>query len=96
MPTKIKHTTAPVQAEKASSVKKPEFIRLPKDGAGCPFTGLSRTTMIRLVTARPENGNKPPVKSFCVRQSGKARGVRLIDYASLITFLRSQTYIAGQ
>ena len=66
----------------------PEFIRLPKQR--CPFTGLSRSTINRLILPNEENGNQPPVRSHVLRKRGRGKGVRLIDYASLVSFLRSQ------
>src|SRR5579859_7145493 len=84
--------TAPVQAPEVSTNNKsqPEFIRLPRPGQQCAHTGLSRTKMCELILPCPANGHKPPVRSVVLRASGKSRGVRLIDYASLISYLNSQ------
>lgn len=85
-------TTAPVVAPevKDSQQKQPEFIRLPKPRQQCEHTGLSRTKMCELVLGCAANGFKPPVRSVVLRGRGKARGVRLVDYASLINYLNSQ------
>lgn len=53
------------------------FVRLPKPGTLCPFTGLSRTQIYLLC----KSGK---VRSHSLRQPGKSRGVRLIDYQSLV------------
>jgi hypothetical protein len=62
---------------------KPEFIRFPRAGARCPHTGLSRAFLYELT-------NSGKVRSVSIRSRGKARGVRLIDYDSLMAFIRSQ------
>ena len=67
-----------------------EFIRLPKTGTLCPFTGLTRSKMNELVLACPANDHKPPVKSVCLRQKGAVKGVRLIVYRSLMDYLHGQ------
>ena len=70
---------------------KPEFIRLPKPGQRCPYTGLARTTMSELTVPGPVNDYRPPVRSTLLRRRGATRGIRLIDYDSLIQFLSAQT-----
>ena len=70
---------------------RPEFIRLPKAGHLCPFTGLSRTTLNELVMPMKKNDRRPPVHSISMRQRGRMRGVRLIDYDSLVHYLRTQS-----
>lgn len=67
----------------------PEFVRLPKIGTACPYTGMSRGALNELILATPRNGNKPAVKSFCLRQRGAKTGIRLIDYASLCAYIRA-------
>jgi hypothetical protein len=66
---------------------KPEFIRLPRSGKQCPRTGLSRSKFNELILASKLNNFRPPVKSIVIRTPGRSRGVRLIDYASLLEFL---------
>jgi hypothetical protein len=55
----------------------PCFVRLPKPGTLCPFTGLSRTQMYLLC----KSGK---VKSYSLKRRGARRGVRLIDFQSLV------------
>jgi hypothetical protein len=64
-----------------------EFLRLPPVGQRCPVTGMSRSALNNLILPTPANGNKPPVKSFCLRQRGARTGIRLIDYQSLRNFI---------
>jgi len=68
----------------------PEFIRLPKTGTLCPYSGLTRSKLNELVLPCPANDHKPPVKSVCLRQKGAIKGVRLIVYRSLIEYLHGQ------
>lgn len=74
-----------VSIEKPPRVKTrdPEFVRLPKPGQQCPFTGLSRGAINELILPTPRNEFKPPVRSFCLRQRGAKTGIRLVEYASL-------------
>ncbi|MCX7827388.1 MAG: hypothetical protein N2689_17800 [Verrucomicrobiae bacterium] len=41
--------------------------------------------MNELILACPANDHKPPVRSVCLRQRGKLKGVRLIHLRSVIT-----------
>jgi len=69
----------------------PEFIRLPKDGTLCRYTGLSRSGMNQLILPSKLNGYNPPVNSFIQKTNPHTiRGVRLIVYESLIAYLRQQ------
>lgn len=68
----------------------PEFIRLPKPGQLCPWTGLSRSKMNELILPCPANGGKPPVKSVSLRKKGSLRGTRLVFYESLISYLKNK------
>lgn len=65
------------------------FLRLPRPGARCPFTGLSRSTLNELVLPTGSNGFKPPVKSIVLRKPGALRGIRLILVESLVGYLKS-------
>ena len=65
-----------------SGAVKPEWIRFPKAGKLCPFTGLTRSFLYSLAT----DGK---IKTLSLRERGKARGVRLISYDSLIGFINS-------
>jgi hypothetical protein len=64
-----------------------EFLRLPPVGQRCEITGMSRAALNALILPTPANGNKPPVKSFCLRQPGARTGIRLISYPSLRQFI---------
>jgi hypothetical protein len=68
---------------------KPEFIRLPSPKARCPYTGLSRSTVAELCVPCVANGFNPPVKSAVIRKRGAIRGIRLIDYNSLMSYIIS-------
>lgn len=68
----------------------PEFVRLPKPGQTCPWTGLSRSKLNELILPCSANGHKPPVKSISLRRKGSNRGVRLIVLESLISFIKNQ------
>jgi hypothetical protein len=83
-------TTATIQPPPTSGTPStPEFLRLPKPGLLCPYTGMSRSALNELILPTPRNGNKPPVRSFCLRQRGAKTGIRLVDYASLRGFIRA-------
>jgi hypothetical protein len=57
---------------------KPEWLRLPKPGTQCPWTGLSRSKLNELILPNEHNGFKPRVRSICLRNRGQIKGVRLI------------------
>ncbi len=82
----------PAQAVAANDARPivPEFIRLPKPGDLCPWTGLSRSKMNELILPCPANDRKPPVKSISLRKKGSARGCRLVVYDSLISYLKTK------
>jgi hypothetical protein len=65
------------QAPATVSQLQPRFVRLPKPGTLCQFTGLSRTQIYLLC----KSGK---VKSHSLRRPGTCRGVRVIDYQSLV------------
>jgi hypothetical protein len=68
---------------------KPEFIRLPKPGTLCQWTGLSRSKLNELILPSPVNSYRPPVRSISLRNRGQVKAVRLIVLDSLISYLRS-------
>lgn len=74
---------------------RPEFLRLPKPGTLCPHTGLTRSALNELILPTPRNDFKPPVRSFCLRQKGKRTGIRLIDYASLVQYIREHEAVGS-
>ena len=55
----------------------PRFVRLPTPGSHCPFTGLSRTQIYLMCKFGK-------IKSHSLKRPGTCRGVRLIDYQSLV------------
>jgi hypothetical protein len=81
-------TTAAAQAGNPLNVT-PEFIRLPKPGTLCRWTGLSRSKLNELILPSPLNSFKPPVRSLSLRNRGQVKAVRLIVLDSLLSYLRS-------
>jgi hypothetical protein len=61
----------------------PEFLRLPRPGKRCFLTGLSRTTLLELVT-------EGHVNASYLRKRNALRGIWLIHRESLLAYLRSQ------
>lgn len=57
-----------------------EYLRLPKPGHRCRYTGLSRTTLI-------EGLERGDYRGITVRKPGATRGIRLINIASLQAYL---------
>ena len=66
---------------------KPEWLRLPSPKERCPYTGLSRSTMSELVVPSEANHHNPPVRSVVLRKRGAMRGIRLVSFDSLMTYL---------
>lgn len=60
----------------------PEFVRLPKPGRRCYWTGLTRSAMNELVL-----GDGPKVESVVVARKGASRGIRLVHLGSLLGYL---------
>jgi len=67
----------------------PQFLRLPKPGTQCLHTGLSRSTLNELILPNEANGFKPPVRSVVHKKKYAVRGIRLINFRSLIDYLNS-------
>jgi hypothetical protein len=65
----------------------PATIRLPRPGDRCPHFGLSRTQFYDLI----ERGL---IKSYTLKQPGRGRGVRLIDYKSVLEAITNQAEAA--
>jgi hypothetical protein len=87
---KDRTTIAPLQIPPRTASINPkqiEFLRLPPVGQRCPVTGMSRAALNGLILPSEANNNKPPVRSFCIRQQGARTGIRLIDYQSLRGFI---------
>jgi hypothetical protein len=55
----------------------------------CPITGMSRSAINELILPTPRNENRPPVRSFCLRQRGAKTGIRLVDFFSLTSYIRA-------
>ena len=93
---KKERTAAPLEVPTAAQLlSRPEFIRLPKPNALCPYTGLSRSYADGLILPTAANSHKPPVRSFVLRKRGAKSGVRLIDYASLRKFILANVEETG-
>ena len=70
------------------NVKSPLYIRLPKTGHQCQYTGLSRTTLNTLILDTSKETGLPLVKSVALKKRpSDKRGIRLIEYSSLRDFL---------
>jgi hypothetical protein len=97
----VKHSTAFTAKSIADAVQdsntgsQSEFMRLPSPRARCPLTGMSRTSLAELVAPSEINDFQPPVRSFVLRKKGAARGIRLIDRADLIRYIREQSSSEG-
>jgi hypothetical protein len=85
---------APPSAATAANVATPilpEFIRLPRPGMLCNWTGLSRSKLNELILPCSVNDFKAPVRSVCLRRKGAAKGARLINLQSLLEYLRQRS-----
>ena len=79
---------APAATDGPGAGIRPEFLRLPPPGQQCPWSDLSRSGLNGLILPTAENNFKPPVRSFVLRKKGAKTGIRLIDYASLSSYIR--------
>lgn len=75
---------------------RPEFIRLPLAPARCPYTGLSRATLCELTIPSSRNEFRPPVKSVLIKKRGALRGIRLVNFDSLVEYLNSLSAASEQ
>jgi hypothetical protein len=71
----------------ASAAVTPVYVRMPKPGGRCPYTGLSRSTLCELTVPNKANGFQPPVPSHVVRGVAATRGIRLIPLNALLEYL---------
>jgi hypothetical protein len=62
---------------------RPEFFRLPKPGVADPYFGFSRSFYYALE-------DRGVLKLVRIRDKGKDKGVTLIPYADVATFVRAQ------
>ena len=76
------------KASEQPPAPRPEFIRLPKSGSQCPWSGLSRSKLNELILPTPLNQFSPPVSSVSLRHRGQLRAVRLVAFDSLMAYLR--------
>lgn len=72
-----------------SGASPPKFIRLPRPGMRCYWTGLTRSALNALIL-----GKSAPVTSLVIARNGASRGVRLICFESLMNHLDS--LVGGQ
>lgn len=63
------------------------WLRLPRPVERCPVSGLSRSTLVELVRPCERNGHRPPVEARHLKRQGSARGVVLINRASLLAYI---------
>lgn len=63
-------------------IARPEYIRLPKQGQACPWTGLGRSKLWEIL----QTGR---VRSVCLRKPGALKGARLVNLESLLCYLRA-------
>lgn len=83
-------TERPTNGPLPTSADEPEYIRLPKAKERCPRSGLTRSYLNELILPTERNGYQPPVKSKSIRRTGNMRGVRLILWESLKSYLNNQ------
>jgi hypothetical protein len=76
-------TTQHPSGEGAASPSRPEFFRLPKSGGDPPYFGLGRSYYY-------EGEKQGFWRLVRIRQRGKLRGVTLVLYAAVATFIRNQ------
>ena len=50
---------------------------------------MTRSALNELILPTPRNDCNPPVRSFCLRQRGAKTGIRLIDFKSLVDYIRA-------
>ena len=81
----------PRNVSEQKELMEPRFIRLPKTGERCPWTGLSRSKMNQLILPSSSNDYLPPVESCSLKTAGAARGARLVLFESLMDYLEQKT-----
>jgi hypothetical protein len=79
------------EVSEQEELMEPRFIRLPKTGERCPWTGLSRSKMNQLILPCSRNNYLPPVESCSLKPAGAARGARLVLFESLMDYLEQKT-----
>lgn len=65
---------------------RPEWVRI---DAAVKLVGISRSKLYELIADRK-------IKSFCLRERNKLKGIRLISFDSLIEFLENEARAQAQ
>ncbi len=65
---------------------RPEWLRV---DAAVKLFGISRSKIYELIAARR-------IKSFCLRERNKIKGIRLISYDSIRAFLENEAKAQGE
>jgi hypothetical protein len=76
----------PASVADTQAQQKPEWLRIE---AAVKLFGISRTKLYDLISSKR-------IKSFCLRERGKVKGLRLISYDSLCAFLEGQAQAAEE
>jgi len=63
------------------------WIRLPRPGARCPISGLSRSSLAELARPCERNQFQPPVIARVLKRKGAQRGVLLVSRESLLGYI---------
>jgi len=63
------------------------YIRLPRPGERCRYSGLSRTGLSEICVPCAANDFKPQVHSKLLRKKYARRGIRLVHLGSLMEFI---------
>ena len=56
---------------------------------------MTRSALNALILPTADNGFHPPVRSFVLRRRGARTGIRLIDYDSLVSYIRAHAETGG-
>jgi hypothetical protein len=80
---RMSKTDIVVSQHEASLAARPEFYRLPKGSGGNPFFHLTRTFYY-------EGEKRGYWRLARIRDRGKLRGVTLVPYDTVASFVRSQ------
>jgi hypothetical protein len=90
----VDSTITPVEAGGADiaqqSRNRPEWIRLPRSGNHCVYTGLTRSAMNALILPSSKIRVSELVRSVCLRKRGCATGVRLVHLQSLLDYIAKE------
>lgn len=88
---RVDSTVMPVETGGAdialSAGHRPEWIRLPRTGTHCAYTGLTRSAMNSLILPSGDRAASHLVRSVCLRKKGRATGVRLVHLQSLLDYI---------